>query len=144
MNHEGAEALASSGLVVAEGTGALAVPGATDASVVDGDDLERGWPLPSDLGTIAEDIQSPKFLSAWRGYDRHQVDTFARQSLAVVHALRRRAQRAEQRVSALEQQLRAHRAATPAPPIPDAMPGVSRPETFEAQTEELPKPSAQS
>jgi hypothetical protein len=110
MNHEGPEALASSGLVVAEGTGALAVPGATDASVVDGDDFERGWPLPSDLGTIVEHIQPPKFLSAWRGYDRHQVDTFARQSLAVIHALRRRAQRAESRILALEAQLRAHRA----------------------------------
>jgi len=110
MNHQGPEALASSALVVAEGTGAPAVPGVTEASLVDGDDLERGWPLPSDLGTIAEDIQSPKFLSAWRGYDRHQVDTFARQSLALIHALRRRAQRAESRILALEAQLRVHRA----------------------------------
>lgn len=110
MNHQGPEALASSGLVVAEGTGAPAVPGVTDASLVDGDDLERGWPLPSDLGTIVEDIQPPKFLSAWRGYDRHQVDTFARQSLALIHALRRRAQRAESRILALEAQLRVHRA----------------------------------
>lgn len=54
-------------------------------------------------------FEAPTFLRAWRGYDRHQVDTFAHQSLALIQALRRRAQRAESRLAALEKQLVAYR-----------------------------------
>lgn len=54
-------------------------------------------------------IGVPTFLRSWRGYDRHQVDTFAHQSLALIQALRRRAQRAESRLAALEKQLVAYR-----------------------------------
>lgn len=74
-------------------------PGDTDEH---GDEVIPG-PHP------AAAVEVPTFLRAWRGYDRHQVDTFARQSLALIHALRRRAQRAESRLMALEKQLAAYR-----------------------------------
>jgi hypothetical protein len=74
------------------------------------DEVEATQSGPISSSSPGATIEAPVFLRAWRGYDRHQVDTFARQSLALIHALRRRAQRAESRILALEAQLRAHRA----------------------------------
>jgi len=74
------------------------------------DEVEATQSGPISSSSPGATIEAPVFLRAWRGYDRHQVDTFARQSLALIHALRRRAQRAESRILALEAQLRVHRA----------------------------------
>jgi hypothetical protein len=81
----------------------------TSVTPVD-DEVEATQSGPISSSSPGATIEAPVFLRAWRGYDRHQVDTFARQSLALIHALRRRAQRAESRILALEAQLRAHRA----------------------------------